>query len=559
MTKNGSIKVIALCVFLLAGNAFAAGKPRLVLQVTVDQLRGDIPFRYEKRFGPGGFRYLMENGVWYSNAHHPHANTETIVGHVTLATGTTPSRHGMVGNVLRDRKNDRVVYNIEDAEFPLVGKSEGRNKDVELDASSKFARSEGRSPVRIIGSTFADELIIGTARKGKAFSVSGKDRAAVALAGHAGKAFWYSTATGQFVSSTYYYDDYPVWVKAWNAKKYADRYRGKKWELSRKPGDYLFFNQDDRPYEIDLGGFGKTFPHPFGGKDNKFYYPLLLRSPIADELTADFARQLMENERLGEDAITDFLHVSFSSTDYIGHFFGPSSLESEENQLRLDRTLADLFAFVDKKVGLENTLIVLTSDHGIAEIPEYSVEAAGLSAGRVEKNDFGKWVKEILEANYKNGGELMRNFYPPYVFLDEKAIAKRGLNLAQVEKVVADGLRIKKGIGVAVSASALMNGKLPDTPLNRLIVNNHHPERSGNVYVMWEQHWTIDDGVSAVKHGSPWSYDTHVPIVFAGLGYKGKRIPRKVSTADVTPTLCAILNLRLPSAATGEPLTEALE
>ena len=279
----------------------------------------------------------------------------------------------MVGNVWFDAEKDRLVYNIEDPDYEATGGLGARDMDSEVDAS-QVSKTEGRSPKTIITTTFSDELSLFYGPESKIFSVSGKDRGAVAMAGHMGKAFWYSTNNGQFASSTYYYKDFPAWVNSWNKQGKADSYYGKHWELSHPVSFYKNGYQDNRPYENphDLG-YGKVFPHPFGNKDNKYYYTLLMSSPIVDELSVYFAKALVTNEKLGQDNVPDYLAISLSSTDYVGHLFGPASLETEENLLRLDRTLADLFKFIDKTVGLESTLIVLSADHGAPETSEYTV------------------------------------------------------------------------------------------------------------------------------------------------------------------------------------------
>ena len=302
--------------------------------------------------GPGGFRYLLENGVVYENAHHAHANTETIVGHATLATGAHPSAHGLVGNVWLDRSSGQMTYNIEDARYPLLTAGADVDRATEIDPTQRVARTEGRSPAAMLVSTFSDELAIHTVRRAKVFGVSIKDRGAVSMAGHAGKAFWFSKAAGEFVSSRFYYEKYPAWVTKFNATKPTQRYADKDWKLLLDRSEYQFADLDDMPWETSLGAFGRVFPHAYGESDGKLFTTLLTVSPAGDELTLDFAKRLIENESIGTDNITDYLSISFSSTDYVGHIFGPSSLEAEDNLLRLDRTLADLFSFVDKKIGL---------------------------------------------------------------------------------------------------------------------------------------------------------------------------------------------------------------
>ena len=349
---------------LLAQPKASAELPRLVLQITVDQLRGDLVNRYIDRLGEGGFRYLLEQGVVYSNAHHPHANTETIVGHTTLATGAYPAAHGMIGNAWFDRQSGRLTYNIEDARYRLLTAGADVDQKSEIDPTQRLARSDGRSPAAILVSTFSDELAIHTAGRSKVFGVSVKDRGAVSMAGHAGKAYWFSKKSAEFVTSSFYYERYPDWVNEWNDAKRPHRFADKSWELLHRRDSYLFGDDDDQPWETALPGFGRVFPHAFGPANGRGFGTFLTLSPAGDELTLEFAKALIENENLGQDQVTDYLSVSFSSTDYVGHVFGPSSLEGEDNVLRVDRTLADLLSFVDSGVGLDRTLIVLSGGQG---------------------------------------------------------------------------------------------------------------------------------------------------------------------------------------------------
>jgi predicted AlkP superfamily pyrophosphatase or phosphodiesterase len=312
--------VMLCCAF--PSSAQEKKKPRLVLQITVDQLRGDLPHRYYSEFGEGGFRYVYEQGVVYEDAFHRHANTETIVGHTTLATGAGPSTHGMVANVWLDRETGKLIYNIQDPRYPLLTKGAGVDKAAELDPAQRLATSDGRSPAPILVSTFSDELALSNAGKSKIFGVSVKDRGAVPMAGHAGKAFWFSKATGGFVTSTYYYKDYPVWAKDWNAKRIASSYAGKSWELLHDRSAYRFGDRDDMPYETNFPGYGRAFPHPFGKSDSKYFTTLLTVSPVGDDLTLSFAEALIDGEKLGQSGNTDYLSISFSSTDYVGHLFG---------------------------------------------------------------------------------------------------------------------------------------------------------------------------------------------------------------------------------------------
>ena len=536
--------------------------PRLILQITVDQLRGDLPGRFVKHMGEGGFRYLMKEGVWYADAHHAHANTETIVGHATLATGADPAVHGMIGNVWLDRQTGKLTYNIEDPKYRILTRGADVDKATEIDPTQKVASTDGRSPRAILGSTFSDELAIRTAGQAKIFGVSVKDRGAVSMAGHAGKAFWFSKKTGEFVTSSYYYDRSPAWVNEWNQKKLPQTFAGKSWELLHEKSSYLFGDADDKPWETDFPGYGRVFPHPYGSDKGKYFTTLLTLSPAGDDLTLDFAKTLIAAEQLGQDAVTDYLSVSFSSTDYVGHLFGPSSLEMEDNLLHLDRTLADLFAYVEKSVGMKNTLIVLSADHGGPEAPGY-LNSLGIAAEYVTPE---KWDKEpaisAIKQKFGIGKELIQSYSQPYVYLNREVILEKGLDQGVVEKAVVEELMKFDGVALAVSSTALSEGNLPNTPLFQSVLRNFNPERSGDIYVVFQPHCFINDfdGLNvAATHGSPWRYDTFVPVVFAGGELTAQRVYRAIEPLDIAPTLAAMVGAKPPSGSRGAPLAEVLQ
>ena len=553
--KRGMVLVAAATLLASVAMAFAASdSPRLVLQITVDQLRGDLPGRFADRLGDGGFRYLMEKGTWYMDAHYQHANTETAVGHATLATGADPSRHGVVANDWIDQDTGAFVYNTEDDRHRIIGK--------------EAKAHEGVSPRNLMASTISDEMVVHNGGRSRAFSVSVKDRGAILPGGHVGKAFWFSKSSGEFVTSTYYYDDYPTWVKQWNAAKPADVYKEKSWELLHDRATYVHGKMDDRHYEADLKPLGRTFPHSLGG-DTKYFYLFLTLTPVGDALTLDFAKALIENEKLGRNpsGAPDYLQISFSSTDYIGHLFGPSSLETEDNILRLDRTLADLFQFVDQNVGLDQTLIVLSGDHGAPEAPEYMAEM-GLSTGRFAF-DWFKTEGPLTEALQKKYGrvDFISGHSHPYLYLNLDAIASAGLNVADVERFVADELIKIPGIAYAQTRSDLLAGRITESPVQNQIRRSFHPTRSGNIHMVPEQYWFLHSTEEAEKmgigsiaaiHGSPWAYDTFVPIFFAGHSVPAQIIGRRVAPTDIAATVTAYLGVKPPSGSVGRVLTEVL-
>ena len=542
--------------------ATALESPRLVLQITVDGLRADMPQRYAHHYGEGGWRYLLEQGTRYVNAHYQHANTETIVGHVSLATGAYPANHGMVANVWFDREAGALHYNIEDPDYKLLTAGGGIDRSTEIDPTQRAARSDGRSPRAIRVSTFSDELASFTGGKAKVFAVSVKDRGAVSMAGHAGTAYWFSKATGTFVTSDYYAQRYPAWVESWNAEAHAQRYANADWKLTGNVATYMFGDADDRPWEIDFPTWGRTFPHPYGAGDSKYFTTFLTLSPAGDELTLDFAKALVENEGVGQDAVTDYLAISFSSTDYINHLFGPSSLEAEANQQRLDRTLAELFRFIEEKVGLSRTLIVLSADHGSPEAPGYLNEL-GIQSGYFDPKSIAREPAiEALKQRFGIGEELIETYFHPYLYLNREVIREHALDQEEVERAVAAELVNFPGVALAVSSQALLKGDLADTWLMRSVLRNHDPDRSGDIYIIFAPHVFINDfdGLSvAAAHGSPWRYDTHVPVIFAGHGVGSARIVRPVTPYDIAPSLSAYLGINPPSGSRGQPLHEVLQ
>ena len=556
MNRKGVLLLLVPC--LLAWGtlqpAFAVdGDPKLVLQITVDQLRGDLPMRFMERFGEGGFRYLLKKGIHYKNANYQHANTETAVGHATLATGADPSRHGIIANDWIDQETGEFVYNVEDDRHHIIG--------------SKPKPHKGVSPRNLLVTTIGDELVVDNGGRSRVLSVSVKDRGAILPGGHVGKAFWYSASSGRFVTSTYYYDDYPEWMKQWNATKPADRYKGKNWELLHDRSSYIAGDIDDRDFEAAFAQLGRTFPHALGDGSKKYFYLTLTLTPIGDELTLDFAKTLIENEKVGQGEATDYLAISFSSTDYIGHLFGPSSLETEDNILRLDRVLAELFQYVDKKVGLKNTLIVLSADHGAPEAPEYMARH-GLETGRFPLD----WFKEgspLLDALKKKFGrdDLVAVHSHPYLYLNLKAIEEAKLDVEEVERFVADEMMKVDGIAYAMTRSDLLAGRITESPIQNQIRRSFHPERSGNIHMVPEHYWFLHSSEEAEKmgiehiaaiHGSPWKYDTYVPIFFAGNGISAQTVSRPVGPHDIAATIAAYLEIKPPSGSVGNPLVEVL-
>jgi predicted AlkP superfamily pyrophosphatase or phosphodiesterase len=561
-----------------------APRPRLVVQITVDQLRGDLPLRYQERFGEGGFNRFLTEGTWYASAHHPHAYTETIVGHTALATGAYPSRHGMVANRWYDRDTGAFINNIQDPNFPILAfPAESVQTGNAPSTSSDKRKKGGASPRTILTTTSGDELSITTAGRAKVFGVSIKDRGAVSMAGHTGKAFWFSTDNGCFVTSTFYYAVYPPWVKAWCDAHPADAYKNTTWNLLYDRPTYLYRDLNnvypaDTPPETNMAllqevyRFGRTFPHNLGEQKTGLYNSLTI-TPFGDTLTLDFAKRLVREERLGKDDVPDYLAISFSVTDMMAHWFSPASLESEDNLLRLDETLADLLAFLDKEVGLDKTLIVLSGDHGGPEYPEY-LQTLKVNSHRVEAKTILATAQTAVNARFGKG--IILEYTHPYFYLDRRLMAQKGIDRATVERVLANAIEQLPAVKVAIASSNMGGDSAADAELTAQIRRNFDPNRSGDVYVVQEPQWQIygeshpkrepaDPTLPAsppppilLEHEAPWAYDTYVPVAFLGMGVSKGMVFRDIHTVDVAPTISARLRTKFPSGCVGVPLQEIM-
>ncbi|HXC51659.1 MAG TPA: alkaline phosphatase family protein [Candidatus Limnocylindrales bacterium] len=578
--RRAATSVLAMLLAARAGGiAAAADKPpatRLVVEIIVDQLRGDLALRSRDRWSSGGFRRLYEQGAVFSDAHHGHANTETIVGHATLATGADPSVHGMVGNVWLDRAKGDPHYNIEDSASEIVGSDSrpGPGKDGDKGDKAGAATGtnghadvskpcRGRSPQTMLAPTIADSVAQAGRGKAKVFAVSLKDRAAVPMGGHTGKALWMSDATGQFESSSYYYPDrkLPAWVVSWNKAHHADHYDGKSWKLLLPAKTYRFIGKDDQPWESPPAGMTRTFPHRFDrSRLGDGFYPALEASPFGDDLLVDFTRALIHSEHLGHDSVVDYLSVSFSSNDYIGHRYGPDSLEMEDEVLRIDRRIAELMKAADDAAGSGHTLFVLTADHGVAEPPE-ELAAQKIDGGHILLSAAENTAAAVKIAKRVGTGFIRR--WPPYIYLDRDALLSHGIEPEAAERSVAAEIAKLPGVAFAFTRGDIQGGKLPDTLVARSAARSFHPERSGDIHVVAKPGWQISfelptSSQFATGHGTPWDYDTFVPLIFCGPGVPHAVIDRRVDATDVAPTIAALIGVPAPARATGDVLAEAV-
>ncbi|MCE3045865.1 alkaline phosphatase family protein [Legionella sp. 16cNR16C] len=531
-------KYLSVPLMLLTSIAWAETKPpALVVQIVVDQLRGDLLERYKSKFGTEGFNYLLSHGINYQNAHHPHAHTVTCVGHATIATGSFPALHGVVANDWIDRQTGQSVYCMEDLNSKIIPTSHSKKE------------LPGRSPRQLLASTLSDELVL--AQKGQAFAVSLKDRAAITLAGHAGQAYWFDRSNGGFVSSSYYLTQYPQWVINWNAD-YHDQ--NETWSLSKPVNQYTFAKSAGFPNRSSKD-FGKGFPHHTGEPGNEEYYEFLSMTPKADELTADFAIHLLKEEKLGKTANSvDYLGISFSAVDAVGHEFGPNSLESEDNLLRLDQTMAKLLKAIDAQVGLANTLIVLSADHGVSDSPSYLSEHHMPQANALNESELRQKIEQTLLKRFQLPANSLQAIMPPYVYLNHEVIRSHSMDIDQVNATLVETLGNFPGV---FQAYALSLANTQHDWLSEKVIRMANLSRAGDLYLVPPPYQLSEDQEGQkVDHGTPWQYDSYVPLLFVNPQFEAQTITRPVYTTDIATTLAAVLAIKSPSAAVGQPLAE---
>jgi predicted AlkP superfamily pyrophosphatase or phosphodiesterase len=526
-----------------AANAPTAAKPvRLVVGIVIDQFRYDYLSRFHDQFGEGGFKRLLDGGAGFTNANYIHVPTYTACGHATFMSGATPSMNGIIGNEWFDRESGKRITSVTDGKVKLLGGREG---------------AAGMSPSRMIGSTIGDELKLASGGQSKVIGVSLKDRSAILPAGkHPNGAYWFDLNTGNLVSSTYYFNDLPEWAKKFNKEIRPDRFFGKRWEKLLPESAYQRSTADDAPYEKFSAG--NKFPYLINGGEEvagQRFYTQFQYTPFANDYLVDFAKAAVEGEQLGADDTTDLLTVSFSSNDLIGHAYGPYSQEVQDITLRTDRTLAEFFNYLDRKIGLDRVLIALTADHGVAPVPAHA-QQFGLG-GTVEPKSVIEAVQNALNKSFGEEKWIL-DFYNGNVYFDEAAIERRKLNVEEVERVASQAVVKIEGVAECFTRSQILSGRLPQTRISRSVANGFHSHRNGNLVVVPQPFFFIAEGITTT-HGAPYTYDTHVPLIFYGAGIAPGTYHSDASPADIAPTLATLLKIEIPSNCMGRILSEAIK
>jgi type I phosphodiesterase/nucleotide pyrophosphatase len=511
---------VLLAVVLLAASAFGSaysGRPRLVVIIVIDQFRGDYLFRYQDQFSPAGFRLFLDRGAVFSSCSYDYATTRTGPGHATLLTGSYVNGHGIIGNVWWDPVKKRTVLAVADDDVHTVGPGGPEP-------------GPGFSPHYLQASTLGDELKLATGGKARVFAISLKNYAAILSAGHAADAaYWPDRKSGAWVTSSFYRSDLPKWVADFDRSNPPDKYLKMEW----KDAD------------------GKVLRGP--SKD----FDALESTPFANDYQFDFARALIQNEKLGEGPSTDLLVIAISATDILGHGVGPDSPQAAAMALALDRQLTDFFGFLGQQVGLANLWIALSADHGIAPLPSV---AAGfrLPAVNYSEKQVVTQANAELSAKFSPGRstEYIKLMEWPIAFLSEDAFAAAGVKEADAERAAGDALAKAAGWRGYVTRAQQAQGQLRQDEWGRKYAHSYSAQAGW--YVIGEPTPFSLATTSGTDHSTPYSYDTHVPLAFYGLAFRAGTYRTHAEPVDLAVTLASLLGITAPTHATGRVLTEAL-
>lgn len=515
-------------------------KPKLVIGIVVDQMRYDYLTRFETKYTEKGFKRFINEGYNCKNHHFNYVPTYTGPGHASVFTGTSPMNHGIISNYWYDKFTEKSVYCASDSTVQAVG---------------VVTEKERMSPRRMKTTSVTDQLRLHTQNKSKVIGVSLKDRGAILPAGHsANAAYWFrGKKDGKFITSTYYRNDLPKWVQKFNTttKLYL-----KEWQTLLPITTYTESGPDDNNFEEAFdGNTSVTFPYDLKklSKENGGY-DILKATPYGNEMTTDFAIEAIKNENLGEDNHTDFLTLSYSSTDYVGHQFGVNSVEVEDTYIRLDKDLERLFDYLDAHVGKDAYTMFLTADHGAVNVPNY-LKSQHIPAGYFNKKAFKKNVESVLKQQFKVDG-LVKNISNNQLFLNREVIKTNNLNLNTIQEFLVQKIILFKHIDKAYSAKTLSTTQFV-SGVGALVQNGFHQKHSGDVVFVLEPA-VISYPEKGSTHGSSFSYDTHVPLLFYGAGIQNGTTLDRTEVIDIAPTISSLLGISFPNGCTGEPIKAVL-
>lgn len=514
-------------------------RPKLVVGIVVDQMRWDFLYRYQSRYGNTGFRRLLDEGFSCENALIPYTPTVTAAGHTCIYTGSVPAVHGIVGNNWMDKEKGKSTYCSEDPSVSTVGGTGQNGK---------------QSPRNMLVTTIGDEIKLASNMKGKVFGVALKDRGSILPAGHAANAaFWYDVSTGNWISSTYYMDTLPKWLLAFNNTKPVDAYYAKGWPTLYPIDQYEQSTSDEKPYESKpLGNDQTRFPYDLKRFINKDYKSIA-STPYGNSMTLDVAKALLDAEQLGKGPYTDMLCVSLSSTDYVGHSFGPNSIETEDTYLRLDKDLGVFLSYLDEKIGKGQYTLFLSADHGVAHVPGFLKENK-LPGGTFDEREAARSLNGLLRDKF-NTDKLVMAAENYQIYLNRPLMDSINLNEKSVTETICAFLLKQEAVQQALPVKdipvALLQPKIKE-----MLVNGYHPARSGDIQIVLKPGY-IDGGKTGTTHGIWAPYDAHIPMLFYGWGIKQGQTNRETYMTDIAPTITSLLHVQMPSGCVGKPVPEA--
>lgn len=517
-------------------------RPKLVVGIVVDQMRWDFLYRYYERYGMGGFKRLLNEGFSCENVNINYIPSFTAVGHSVIYTGSVPAFSGIVGNDFIIQATGKSMYCTQDTTVQTVGSS---------------STSGLMSPRNLLVTTVTDELKLATNFRSKVVGISLKDRGGILPAGHvADAAYWFDDATGNWITSTYYMKDLPDWVKRFNAARYAEKYLKQDWNTLYPISTYVQSFPDNNSYE---GKFAQAEVPTLPVKTSEMFSKnlgVIRNTPYGNSITLDMAKEALDREQLGKHTVTDFLAISLSSTDYIGHQFGPNSVEVEDTYLRLDRDLAAFFIYLDKQIGKGNYTVFLTADHGAAHNPQLLMDK-NIPAGFLDGKQALKDLNTLLETKY-GVPSLVLSFINYQVNLNNILISKNNL---KEDEIIVDCIRFLKtwpGISYVINMKDAQATTMPDV-LRQRIENGYHSERCGAIEIVTKPGWYQWYGNTGTTHGSPYPYDTHIPLLFMGWGVNQGKSNKQHYMTDITPTISALLRIQAPSGSVGKVITDVLK
>jgi predicted AlkP superfamily pyrophosphatase or phosphodiesterase len=526
--------------------ADANTSPKLVVGIVVDQMREEYLYRFQNKFGEGGFRRLMNDGMMLKNAHYNYVPTVTAPGHASVYTGSTPAIHGIIGNEWYDKNLRKVVYCVTDPAYAVVGSPEGKG-----DAS----------PMRLLSSTITDELKLATQKRSKVIGISLKDRGSILPAGHlANAAYWFDGKSGRFITSSYYMSKLPEWVEKFNQLNLADKYLNQEWKTFYPIAQYTESWSDDSPYETKIPGKDKpVFPYNLKElRAKNANFDLLTRTPFGNDYLTEMIKAAITGEGLASDDDTDFLAISFSSTDILGHAVGPNAIEIEDMYIRLDKNIEDLLKTLDQKAGAGNYTVFLTADHAVADVAQY-MKDSHMPAGYFSAPNTKARLNAYLQS-YFPGKELIESIDDDQIYFDHEAFQRdpksSGVELMVATELVVNFLQAQDGVANAFSESVIRQSQYDEGGIKGMVTRGYHPKRSGDIIIVLEPGWYSATKTQGTTHSSPYKYDTHVPVIFYGKGIRKGTSVRYHSITDIAPTISMLLNIKFPSGCTGQPIEE---